>query len=43
MRQSKLFTKTLRDVSEKEVSLNAKLLTKAGFKAKDFIDSYIGR
>lgn len=31
MRQSKLFTKTIKTVSKDEISLNAQLLTKAGF------------
>ena len=31
MRQSKLFTKTLRQAAQGEVSINAKLLTRAGF------------
>jgi prolyl-tRNA synthetase len=40
MRQSKLFTKTRKEVPADEVSKNAKLLTKAGFIHKDIAGVY---
>ena len=40
MRYSKLFGKTVRDVSSDEVSLNAKLLTRAGFIRRELAGVY---
>ncbi len=41
MKQSKLFGKTRKDVSQDEKSINAELLTKAGFIAKHMAGVYI--
>ncbi len=40
MKQSQLFTKTLKDVSKEEVSLNAQLLIRAGFIDKEMAGVY---
>jgi prolyl-tRNA synthetase len=40
MRQSKLFTKTIKDVPKDEVSLNSTLLIKAGFITKEISGAY---
>lgn len=40
MRQSKLFTKTLREAPKDEVSLNAQLLMRAGFVSKEMAGVY---
>ena len=40
MRQSELFTKTLKDAPKDEVSVNAKLLTRAGFIYKNSAGVY---
>lgn len=40
MKQSKLFTKTTKEISQEEVSLNAKLLTRAGFVNKTMAGVY---
>ncbi len=40
MKQSQLFTKTLKDIQKDEVSQNAILLTKAGFIHKEMAGVY---